>query len=56
MVERLLPLIALAGLSIYAGTRAYQAWRQGKIVVSILLLLISTYGLMCLCLKLKELL
>ena len=55
MIE-LISLILLAGLIAYTGIRSYQAWRRGKIVVSILLLCIYVYGVMCLWLKLKELL
>lgn len=51
-----LTLIMLAGLIVFAGVRSYQAWRRGKIVISILLLCINTYASMCLWIKLKELL
>jgi len=52
----LMALLALTGLIIYTGIRSYQAWRRGKIVVAMLLLLLEAYGIMCLYLKLKELL
>lgn len=51
-----LALIMLVALIVYAGAKSYQAWRHGKTVVSIPLLLITAYALMCLWLKLKELL
>lgn len=51
-----LTLIMLAVFVVYTQIRSYQAWIRGKTVVSMLLLLLEVFGIMCLCLKLKELL
>lgn len=51
-----LTLIMLAVFVVYTQIRSYQAWMCGKTVVSMLLLLLEVFGIMCLCLKLKELL
>ena len=51
-----LTLIMLAVFVVYTQIRSYRAWMCGKTVVSMLLLLLEVFGIMCLCLKLKELL
>jgi len=51
-----LTLIMLAVFVVYTQIRSYLAWIRGKTVVSVLLLLLEVFGIMCLYLKLKELL